>query len=181
MHLENRNSFSVQNAYNKFQKNSDGELVLVFRAFGPALESGRSVNMKLRDHPLMSHKGFRSWPPMWVRIDDPLKRSFEGDQIGVLTQIRMLNLQECGISIRMQDVNVKYFSHLLACLRNIEKADRPTLKGHWRYRNRISMTFTVRLVHSPAASPTSCLQLVRQQTAHRWVSFGREGYRGLGN
>ena len=44
--------------------------------------------MKLRDHPLMSYRGMRNWPPVWThaRNDDGVKRTLMGE-VGVLKHV----------------------------------------------------------------------------------------------
>jgi hypothetical protein len=69
--------------------------------------------MKLRDHPLMSHRGLRSWPPLWVRVDDFSKRPFEGDEVGTLTQVKLPNLADGKIFLRMNDGKNEYLSLLV--------------------------------------------------------------------
>lgn len=41
--------------------------------------------MKLRDHPLMRHRGAPNWPPRWIHTRDGVK-TLEGE-IGVLTYV----------------------------------------------------------------------------------------------
>jgi len=44
--------------------------------------------MKLRDHPLMSHRGVRTWPPTWIQRNPPnkLKARLRGE-IGILKRV----------------------------------------------------------------------------------------------
>ena len=44
--------------------------------------------MKLRDHPLLSHNGVKSWPPTWTRIDGPAKKKLKGE-IGILKEVKV--------------------------------------------------------------------------------------------
>jgi hypothetical protein len=69
--------------------------------------------MKLRDHPLMFYWGLRSWPPLWIRLDEPSKRPFEGDEIGTLTHVRINDLSDCRIVLRMYDGKTEYLGHLM--------------------------------------------------------------------
>jgi len=43
--------------------------------------------MKLRDHPLMSYRGVRNWPPVWVGIAGEKRRRPSGE-IGILREVR---------------------------------------------------------------------------------------------
>jgi hypothetical protein len=50
--------------------------------------------MKLRDHPDISYKGFRSWPPMWVwRGGDRYTHAV--GEVGVLKQVLPLTTDPC--------------------------------------------------------------------------------------
>jgi len=69
--------------------------------------------MKLRNHPKISYKGFPSWPPMWVRLDDPSKQSVEGDEAGVLTEVKIHDLASGRIALSMQEGSKEYLAHLL--------------------------------------------------------------------
>ena len=40
---------------------------------------------------------------MWVRLDDPSKRPFEGDEIGKLTEVKIHDLSSNRIGLRMQE------------------------------------------------------------------------------
>ena len=76
--------------------------------------------MKLREHPLLSHKGQPSWPPLWVCIDDK-GRGIIGE-VGNLTNVTMHSLDECRISLGMNNGQNEYVGHLLfddqnVCLR----------------------------------------------------------------
>ena len=42
--------------------------------------------MKLRDHPLMSYRGSKNWPPVWTRARDTTLKTLRGE-IGVLTYV----------------------------------------------------------------------------------------------
>jgi hypothetical protein len=66
--------------------------------------------MKLRDHPLMFYKGFRSWPPMWVCVDNSSKRPVEGDEIGTLMQATIHGLGESRITLRMNNEHGEYLA-----------------------------------------------------------------------
>ena len=69
--------------------------------------------MKLRDHPLLSYKGLRSWPPLWVRIDDVSKCQVESDETGTLIQVRIDNLADCKIMLRMEYSGHEYAAVLM--------------------------------------------------------------------
>jgi hypothetical protein len=42
--------------------------------------------MTLRDHPLMSYRGLRNWPPVWTQTRDDNVKTVKGE-IGVLTYV----------------------------------------------------------------------------------------------
>jgi|SRR5215467_16210478 len=67
--------------------------------------------MKLRDHPLTVYKGLRSWPPTWVRTDDPSKQPYE-HEAGIIRSVVMADLRACRISLRMEDGSYSYLAHL---------------------------------------------------------------------
>jgi hypothetical protein len=48
--------------------------------------------MQLRDHPLMSYRGNRSWPPAWVWIDGREEQRPKGE-VGILTSVLSSKIQ----------------------------------------------------------------------------------------
>jgi hypothetical protein len=42
--------------------------------------------MKLRDHPLMSYRGLKNWPPTWTRTRSSVVTTVRGE-VGVLTYV----------------------------------------------------------------------------------------------
>lgn len=52
--------------------------------------------MKLRDHPLMSHRGVRNWPPVWTRARDNTVKTVRGE-VGILTYVHSnaLSVSRC--------------------------------------------------------------------------------------
>ena len=42
--------------------------------------------MKLRSHPDMSYKGFRTWPPVWTREFGP--ETYPAGEVGILEDVR---------------------------------------------------------------------------------------------
>jgi len=48
--------------------------------------------MLLRDHPLMTYKGVRNWPPAWVWIDGPEEKRSKGE-IGILRSVLLAKLE----------------------------------------------------------------------------------------
>jgi hypothetical protein len=42
--------------------------------------------MMLRDHPLMSYRGVKNWPPIWTRTRDENLKTVRGE-VGVLTYV----------------------------------------------------------------------------------------------
>ena len=75
-----------------------------------ALQHNDLTSVKLREHPLMSHNGFRSWPPLWVCLDD---KGIVQAEVGKLARVRMLNRNDCRISLRMHNDGHEYLAHLL--------------------------------------------------------------------
>ena len=67
--------------------------------------------MKLRDHPLTVYKGLRSWPPVWVRTDDPSKTPNEAEA-GIIRSVVMTDLHDCRITLHMEDGTHSYLAHL---------------------------------------------------------------------
>jgi hypothetical protein len=43
--------------------------------------------MKLREHPLMSYRGARSWPPVWLWVDGRENERLRGE-VGILIDVR---------------------------------------------------------------------------------------------
>ena len=68
--------------------------------------------MKLRDHPLASYNGLSDLPPTWVRIDERSWTTLNTDEIGFLIHVRMFDLSECRVSIRMRHEQAEYIEHL---------------------------------------------------------------------
>ena len=58
----------------------------------------------------MSHKGFRSWPPMWVCVDNSSNRPVKGDENGTLTQATSHGLTEFRITLRMNNDDGEYLA-----------------------------------------------------------------------
>ena len=44
--------------------------------------------MNLRDHPLLSHRGIRSWPPVWHCLGDGKDRHPKGE-VGILKEVKV--------------------------------------------------------------------------------------------
>jgi hypothetical protein len=44
--------------------------------------------MNLRDHPLLSHRGVRSWPPAWHWLGDGKNHHPKGE-VGILKQVKV--------------------------------------------------------------------------------------------
>ena len=42
--------------------------------------------MKLRDHPLMSYRGSKNWPPVWTRARGNVVKTVTGE-VGILTYV----------------------------------------------------------------------------------------------
>jgi hypothetical protein len=71
----------------------------------------RATGMKLRDHPFTVYKGLPSWPPIWVRADDPSQRLSEGEN-GIITSVAISDLAQRRISLQMKDGDHCYLAHL---------------------------------------------------------------------
>ncbi|HEY7318556.1 MAG TPA: hypothetical protein VIE89_13350 [Candidatus Binatia bacterium] len=48
--------------------------------------------MELRDHPLMSYRGNRNWPPTWVWLDGPEEKRPKGE-VGILRMVLLSKMQ----------------------------------------------------------------------------------------
>jgi len=48
--------------------------------------------VKLRDHPLMSYRGRRNWPPVWTRIRGREEKHPQGE-VGILQEVRWSPIQ----------------------------------------------------------------------------------------
>ena len=48
--------------------------------------------MELRHHPLMSHRGLRSWPPVWHWIDGEENKYLKGE-VGILTAASLTRIK----------------------------------------------------------------------------------------
>jgi len=44
--------------------------------------------LKLREHPLLSHSGQKSWPPTWTLIDGTKKKKPKGE-VGILKEVKV--------------------------------------------------------------------------------------------
>ena len=44
--------------------------------------------LKLREHPLLSHSGQKSWPPTWTWIDGTKKKKPKGE-VGILKEVKV--------------------------------------------------------------------------------------------
>src|SRR5215831_1721853 len=65
---------------------------------------GRPWPTLLRDHPLMSYRGVRSWPPTWTWIADPTKNYAHGE-VGTLKSValsRTLPANRCFLYVDHQ-------------------------------------------------------------------------------
>ena len=49
---------------------------------------GRPWSTLLREHPLMSYRGVRSWPPIWTWVAGPSKKYAHGE-VGVLKSVTL--------------------------------------------------------------------------------------------
>ena len=67
--------------------------------------------MKLRDHPLMSSDGFRTWPPSWLCVYGTNK-TIEQNEIGILTRASFHALGKSRIMLWMQNGNGGYSASL---------------------------------------------------------------------
>jgi hypothetical protein len=48
--------------------------------------------IKLKDHPLMSHRGARSWPPVWLQISGSRDKKVHGE-VGILTNVTLSRIE----------------------------------------------------------------------------------------
>jgi hypothetical protein len=68
--------------------------------------------MLLRDHPLMSYKGLRNWPPDWMWIDGKVTKNPKGE-VGTLVEVQASQRQgtnRCFLVIEYED------SRYMSCL-----------------------------------------------------------------
>jgi hypothetical protein len=82
---------------------------------------GRGSLMKLRDHPLISFKGVRSWPPVWFDAELVPGKMIKGE-VGILTDVVMRELELCRVflTIRYQGgsfIGVLFFDDQPFCLK----------------------------------------------------------------
>ena len=80
--------------------------------------------MKLRDHPLISYKGVRSWPPVWFDADVVPGKVIQGE-VGILTDVVMRELELCRVflTIRHQGTSflgVLFFDDQRFCLKTYQ-------------------------------------------------------------
>ena len=55
--------------------------------------------MKLRSHPSMSYRGFRTWPPVWVREFGP--ETYPAGEVGILEHVdRSVLENQCFLVIQ---------------------------------------------------------------------------------
>jgi hypothetical protein len=50
--------------------------------------------MELRDHPLMSYRGARNWPPTWIPVDREINRMVAGE-VGILRNVEFNARYNC--------------------------------------------------------------------------------------
>jgi len=65
--------------------------------------------MELRHHPLMTHMGTRSWPPVWTGA----KRIIERSEIGMLMQVTRRNETQNRCFLLMKHQNELYMGCLM--------------------------------------------------------------------
>ena len=63
--------------------------------------------MKFRDHPQLTYKGLRSWPPDWVDVAK-FSGKVIGAELGVLTDVRMRGLGSCRVFLTMEHDGVSF-------------------------------------------------------------------------
>jgi hypothetical protein len=69
--------------------------------------------MELRDHPLMSYRGLESWPPTWIWINGPERKSVRGE-IGILREVRESNVSASNrFFLVIQDGENEYMGCLM--------------------------------------------------------------------
>ena len=64
--------------------------------------------MKLRDHPLMSYRGVRNWPPVWTIITANISVSDPRGELGVLKYVHSNSLMS-GKCFLVIDFNEKVY------------------------------------------------------------------------
>jgi hypothetical protein len=69
--------------------------------------------MKLRDHPLMTYRGLRSWPPAWTWVSGRENQRPKGE-LGVLKEIKLSQTEPVNrIFLYMDYENATYLGCLL--------------------------------------------------------------------
>jgi len=63
--------------------------------------------MKLRDHPLMSYRGLRNWPPVWVGTGDRVNSRITGE-VGTLTGVKIYDLSYTRIFLLIEHEEGRY-------------------------------------------------------------------------
>lgn len=58
--------------------------------------------MKLRDHPLISHHGVRSWAPNWLWTGDKTRASPKGE-VGVLKEVRLSSIEPSNMCLLIME------------------------------------------------------------------------------
>jgi hypothetical protein len=69
--------------------------------------------MKLRDHPLAAYENLPTWPPRWVRIDETASTTLSGDERGFLIHVRIFDVSEGRLALRMRHDQAEYLAHLM--------------------------------------------------------------------
>ena len=67
--------------------------------------------MKLRDHPSMSRRGVRNWPPEWKatrRSKDKLPKG----EVGILKEVFMTDNSDCELLMTIEFEGQRYFGGL---------------------------------------------------------------------
>ncbi len=69
--------------------------------------------MRLRDHPLMTYRGIRSWPPVWTWVGGADNTRPEGE-VGVLTEAKASRIEPPDrMFLYMEHQNASYIGCLL--------------------------------------------------------------------
>jgi len=68
--------------------------------------------MLLRDHPLMSYRGARNWPPAWIWTDGKERVSARGE-IGILIEVRRSVITTNSLFLGMRHQESEYLGCLL--------------------------------------------------------------------
>lgn len=69
------------------------------------------ATMKLRDHPSMSYRGVRNWPPEWNAAQRS-KDEMPHGEVGILKEVFMTDDSDCELILTIEFEGHRYFGGL---------------------------------------------------------------------